>query len=93
MRTVQLARPLKPMVLVCVCANPGMYPGPFMTHHPHPRILFAQALHLSAWTTANGWPGLIRWGGETDWKARPAGESDDVPIEAIFKVTSFPNEA
>lgn len=79
------------------CANPlrdvsELHLGPFITS-PIFHTFFAQALHLSAWTTANGWPGLIRWGGETNWKARPAGESDEVPIEAIFKVTSFPTEA
>lgn len=71
----------------------------FFDRNPEPvrtvqlsRPLKPLALHASVWTTSKGWPGLIRWGGETNWKARPAGESDDVPVEAIFKITQFPNE-
>lgn len=60
-RTVQLARPLKPM-----------------------------NLHLSAWTTSKGWPGLLRWGGETNWAKNHPGQD---PIEAIFKVTHLPQIA
>jgi beta-glucanase (GH16 family) len=54
------------------------------------RPLKPLALHASVWTTSKGWPGLLRWGGETDWKSRPNFGDSDVPIEAIFKVTQLP---
>lgn len=48
------------------------------------RPLKPMNLHLSVWTTSNGWPGLLKWGGETKW----AGHADT--IEAAFTITQFP---
>ncbi len=49
------------------------------------RPLKPMKLHLSLWTTSNGWPGLIQWGGATEWGAR-----GHEPIDVTFELTSFP---
>jgi beta-glucanase (GH16 family) len=50
------------------------------------RPLQPMKLSFSVWTTMGGWPGLIQWGGATDWSTR-----NFAPIEATFEIVSFPN--
>ena len=44
-------------------------------------------LSMSVWTTVGGWPGLKKWGGETNWEANPE------PISAEFNIISLPDMA
>jgi hypothetical protein len=37
-------------------------------------------------TTRGGWPGLIKWGGETNWAVRQG-----QPASAEFEIISLPN--
>jgi len=51
---------------------------------PTGRALKPLKLSISVWTTMGGWPGLLKWAGETQWETR--GE----PIVAEFEVVSLP---
>lgn len=51
------------------------------------RALQPMKLHLSLWTTAGGWPGLIQWGGSTDWNRRAGNQA----IDAYFEIISMAN--
>lgn len=43
-------------------------------------------LVISVWTTTGGWPGLIQWGGATNW-----GYRGNQPAVAEFEVMELPN--
>jgi beta-glucanase (GH16 family) len=49
------------------------------------RALKPLKLSISVWTTMGGWPGLIKWAGETNWGAANG------PVAAEFEVISLPN--
>jgi beta-glucanase (GH16 family) len=51
---------------------------------PTGRALKPLKLSISVWTTMGGWPGLLKWAGETNWAAQPE------PIAAEFEVVELP---
>lgn len=50
------------------------------------RPLKPMKLFISVWTTTNGWDGLIKWAGPTDWNTR-GGQ----PATATFEVVQLPD--
>lgn len=40
---------------------------------------------ISVWTTQGGWPGLLEWGGDTDWSVR-----GNKPCTAEFDLVALP---